>query len=113
MQLDRTHPLAYGYGKNSLPVFRRGTLFLQPATSPYATPLQYARQPLLAGYISDQNRDYIAESASVCVGKQGDGRVILMLDNPNFRAYWYGTQKLFANALFFGPTISQNTLREE
>ena len=113
VQLDRTHPLAYGYGKNSLPVFRRGTLFLQPATSPYATPLQYARQPLLAGYISDQNRDYIAESASVRVDKQGDGRVILMLDNPNFRAYWYGTQKLFANALFFGPTISQNTLREE
>ena len=47
------------------------------------------------------------------MGKQGDGRVILMLDNPNFRAYWYGTQKLFANALFFGSTISQNTLREE
>ena len=113
VQLDRTHPLAYGYGESSLPVFRHGTLFLQPATSPYATPLQYARQPLLAGYVSDQNRDYIAESASVRVDKQGDGRVILMLDNPNFRAYWYGTQKLFANAVFFGSTISDHTLREE
>ncbi len=113
VQLDHTHPLAYGYGDNSLPVFRRGTFFLEPATSPYATPLQYTRQPLLAGYISQRNRNYIAESASVLVCKQGRGRVILMLDNPNFRAYWYGTQKLFANALFFSSTIRQNTLREE
>ena len=112
-QLDRTHPLAYGYGENSLPVFRRGTFFLFPTTSPYATPLQYAQRPLLAGYISDQNHQHIAESASALVCKQGDGRVILMLDNPNFRAYWYGTQKLFANAIFFGPTISHSTLHEE
>ncbi|MDP6039880.1 MAG: M14 family metallopeptidase [Candidatus Latescibacteria bacterium] len=112
VQMDRTHPLAYGYDGNNLSVFRRGTLFLQPSQSPYATPFQYTKQPLLAGYISEQNHRYISESASVLVGSQGNGRVILMLDNPNFRAYWYGTQKLFANALFFGPTISQRTLRE-
>ena len=111
VHLDRTHPLAYGYRGNSLPVFRRGTLFIKPV-NPYATPLQYTKQPLLAGYISAQNHNYIAESASTLVGKQGNGRVILMLDNPNFRAYWYGTQKLFANALFFGPTISLRTLDE-
>ena len=109
--LDRTHPLAYGYRSDNLPVFRRGTLFLKPV-NPYATPLQYTKQPLLAGYISEQNHNYIAESASTLVAKQGNGRVILMLDNPTFRAYWYGTQKLLANALFFGPTISLRTLNE-
>ena len=109
--LDRTHPLAYGYRNDSLPVFRRGTLFLKPV-NPYATPLQYAKQPLLAGYISEQNHNIIAETASTLVAKQGNGRVILMLDNPTFRAYWYGTQKLLANALFFGPTISLRTLGE-
>ena len=111
VHLDRTHPLAYGYRSDSLPVFRRGTLFIKPV-NPYATPLQYAKQPLLAGYISEQNHNYIAESASTLVAKQGNGRVILMLDNPTFRAYWYGTQKLFANALFFGPTIRLSTLDE-
>ena len=111
VHLDRTHPLAYGYRSDSLPVFRRGTLFIQPV-NPYATPLQYAKKPLLAGYVSEQNHNYIAETASTLVAKQGNGRVILMLDNPTFRAYWYGTQKLFANALFFGPTISLRTLDE-
>jgi hypothetical protein len=28
-----------------------------------------------------------------------------MLDNPSFRAFWYGTDKLMANAVFFGNTI--------
>ena len=112
VHLDRTHPLAYGYRSDNLPVFRRGTLFIKPA-NPYATPLQYTKQPLLAGYISEQNHNYIAETASTLVAKQGNGRVILMLDNPTFRAYWYGTQKLFANALFFGPTISLRTLDGE
>ena len=28
-----------------------------------------------------------------------------MVDNPNFRGVWYGTNKLFANALFFGPAL--------
>ena len=26
-----------------------------------------------------------------------------MADNPNFRAFWYGTDRLFTNAVFFGP----------
>ena len=113
VQLDQTHPLAYGYQNNNLAVFRRGTLFLKPSKSPYATPFQYTKRPLLAGYISAKNHSLISESASVLVNSHGNGRVILLLDNPNFRAYWYGTQKLFANALFFGTTISHSTLREE
>jgi hypothetical protein len=28
-----------------------------------------------------------------------------MTDNPNFRGYWYGGNKLFLNALFFGSVI--------
>jgi hypothetical protein len=35
----------------------------------------------------------------------GSGKVIVMTDNPNFRAFWYGTNKLFLNAIFFGSTI--------
>jgi len=37
---------------------------------------------------------------------EGQGRVILFSDNPNFRGTWYGTNKMFLNALFFGSLIS-------
>jgi len=32
--------------------------------------------------------------------------VILFADDPNFRGTWFGTNKLFLNALFFGSLIT-------
>lgn len=104
-RLDRTHPIGYGYADTSISVFRRGTIFLEPAPSPYATPLQYLEKPLLSGYVSAENQNMLAGSAGILVGSAGSGRVILILDRVNFRAFWYGTNKLFANALFFGGII--------
>ena len=45
-------------------------------------------------------------SASLIVSGLGSGRVVLFADNPNFRGTWYGTNKLFLNAIFFGSNIS-------
>ena len=58
-------------------------------------------------YISDLNkRKYIPGSASLIVSEIDDGRVILFADNPNFRGTWYGTNKLFLNAIFLSDNIS-------
>ncbi len=107
-KLDLTHPLGYGYKRELLPVFRRGTLFFKPANNVYATPLSYTSNPLLAGYISNENLKVAKNSAAIIVSRLGRGRVIAMSDNPNFRAFWHGTNKLFLNALFFGHTISSD-----
>ena len=40
---------------------------------------------------------------SIVVLSRGRGRVIVMADNPVFRAYWRGTERLLLNAIFFGP----------
>ena len=29
------------------------------------------------------------------------------MHNPNFRAFWFGTNKLFANFLFFGQIMGR------
>ncbi len=109
-ELDLTHPLGFGYHSSSLPIFRRGTLFLEPAKNPYATPLVYTSAPLLSGYISKKNLETLSNSASIVVSGMGRGKVINMADNTNFRAFWYGTNKLFANAIFFGNIISGGTV---
>jgi hypothetical protein len=109
-ELDLTHPLGFGYHSSSLPIFRRGTLFLEPAKNPYATPLVYTSSPLLSGYISKKNLETLSNSASIVVSGMGRGKVINMADNTNFRAFWYGTNKLFANAIFFGNIISGGTV---
>ena len=36
------------------------------------------------------------------IGTIGKGKIIYFTDNTNFRAFWYGTNKLLMNAIFFG-----------
>lgn len=105
-KLDLTHPLGYGYNDDDLTVFRNSTLFMKKAENPYATPLYYTDEPLASGYISDENLEQLKGTAAIVVSRMGGGKVITMTDNPNFRAFWYGTNKLFMNAIFFGQTIS-------
>ncbi|MEM7105590.1 MAG: M14 metallopeptidase family protein [Bacteroidota bacterium] len=105
-ELDLSHPLAYGYRDSQLPVFRRGTMFMQPTNNAYATPHKYTSDPLMAGYISDHNEELVKNAAASIVCRHGGGKVICLGDNPNFRGYWYGTTKLFLNAIYFGHTIS-------
>lgn len=104
-KLDLTHPLGYGYNDDDLTVFRNSTLFLKKADNPYATPLYYTDDPLASGYVSDENLEKLKGTAAIVVSDMGSGRVISMTDNPNFRAFWFGTNKLFMNAIFFGQTI--------
>ena len=65
----------------------------------------YEEAPLLSGYISEENLESLSNSAGIVVTSQGGGKVINMAQNPNFRAFWYGTNKIMANAIFFGNII--------
>ena len=99
--LDTSHPLAYGYGGQT-PLFRNHEIFFEPSGTPGATVARYTSSPLLAGYISPKRHGELADSAALIARRQGAGAVVLFADNPNFRAFWYGTNGLFLNAVFFG-----------
>ena len=53
--LDLSHPLAFGYRRAELPIFRRGTTVLTPGDNPYSTPVHYTHDPLMAGFIGDEH----------------------------------------------------------
>lgn len=110
VELDLSHPLAFGFDNEHLAVFRRGTDFYELTENIYATPARYTDEPLLAGYINKKNLERLSGTASILVGGLGSGKVIAFADNPSFRAYWWGTQKLIANAVFLGSTISRSTV---
>lgn len=104
--LDITHPLGFGYSRRSLPVYRNHEVFIEPGKSPFGTVIKYTANPLLSGYINSENLNKIKNSVSLQVSSVGRGRAILFVDDAAFRGYWYGTNKLFFNALFFGSHIS-------
>ncbi|MFT4857683.1 MAG: hypothetical protein ACI942_003073, partial [Planctomycetota bacterium] len=103
--LDLTHPIAYGYQRENLPVYRNTSIFIKPSADKYLTPIRYTANPYLGGYISKTNLEKLKQSASVVISKTGQGRVIHFFDSPNFRGTWFGTNKLFFNALFFGDKM--------
>lgn len=105
-EVDLSHPLLYGYHREKMPVFRRGTYLFEVAKNPYATPIRYTEDPLLSGYVHKDEQKRLSKSAAAVVSATGRGKVICLSDNPNFRAFWYGTNKIFANAIFFGQIIS-------
>ncbi|HAP61527.1 MAG TPA: zinc carboxypeptidase [Cytophagales bacterium] len=107
--LDRTHPLGFGFEDESIHLFRNHTTFMKLANNPYANPVVYTADPLASGYISDRNLEALGNTASVQVSSLGRGRVISLVDNPNFRAFWYGTNKLFLNSIFYGHFVSGAT----
>ncbi|PRX54132.1 M14 family zinc carboxypeptidase [Flagellimonas meridianipacifica] len=106
VDLDVTHPLAFGYRNSSIPVYKNNTVWLAPSKNEYATVAKYAADPHIDGFITKKNlEENLKPSASLVVSKVGAGRAILFADNPNFRGSWYGTNRLFLNALFLGNKI--------
>lgn len=110
-KVDLTHPLNYGLSDEELPFFRRGKHFWQVTSNQYATPVVYNENPLISGYISKKNQENLSNAAAVIVSGTGRGKVICLADNPNFRAFWYGTNRIFLNAVFFSPIISNNAVQ--
>ena len=105
VELDLTHPLAFGYREAILPTYKSSTVYLQPSESPFGTVASYLKDPHVDGFISGENLELLSESAAVLVSQVGRGRAIMFADNPNFRGTWYGTNRLFLNALFWGDKI--------
>jgi hypothetical protein len=104
--IDITHPLSYGYKEADLPVYKNNLVWLSQSKNPYSTVGIYHPNPHLDGYISPniQNK-YIPKSVSSIVSPVGQGRAILLSNNPLFRGSWFGTQKIFDNAVFLGSIM--------
>jgi len=102
VKLDLTHPLCYGYNRDILPVFKSGISAANKNADIYNNPAVYTNDPLLSGYCKSENIERLKGSAFVSVH---GNRIISIYDNTNFRAIWYGTNKIFLNAVFFGQML--------
>jgi hypothetical protein len=103
--LDRSHPINFGYKNDKLALFRNTNVYISPDEDSYNNPITYTNDPLLSGYISEENLALLKGSVPFQVQGLGKGRVIAFTDNTNFRAFWYGTNKLLMNAIFFGEMM--------
>jgi hypothetical protein len=104
-KIDRSHPISFGYKNEKIALFRNSTMFIKADKKSYNNPIQYTSNPLLSGYISKENSKLIKNTVPFKVQRLGRGSVIVFTDNTNFRAFWFGTNKLLMNTIFFGDMM--------
>ncbi|HEY9489297.1 MAG TPA: M14 metallopeptidase family protein, partial [Chryseosolibacter sp.] len=109
--VDLTHPLLYGYYQRSMPIFKGNNLYMEKSRNAYANPIVFTSDPLISGYISKENYRRIPHASVVGVSVVGRGRVIGFTENIAFRAFWFGTNKLLTNAIFYGSLIEPGSAR--
>lgn len=102
--VDHTHPLAFGLGKH-LYTLKFGTDALKPSESLQTVARYYPESDklLVSGYASNENRDKLAGNTFAGVIEMGEGRVVLLLDNTQYRMFWVGPARMMQNAVMLVP----------
>jgi hypothetical protein len=98
--IDRSHPVNYGIESNTLPLFRNSNVYMSKSEQSFDNPISYSSNPLMSGYISEENISLLKNSVPFKVIRSGKGKILLMTDNTNFRAFWFGTNRILLNMLF-------------
>ena len=104
IDLDPTHPLAYGYADGYWSIKTSGSRYAHMNGGHNVGILGETPQPI-SGFAGARANASLRESLSFGVHDMGAGHVIYLADNVLFRAFWKDGHKLFANAVFFGAAM--------
>ena len=104
-KIDKSHPINFGFHNDVLPTFRNNTIFMKPDKNSYNNPIKYTENPLLSGYISNDNLEILKQSVPFKIKRFTSGKIFLFTDNTNFRAFWYGTNRLLMNAIYMSDKM--------
>ncbi|WP_350285233.1 M14 family zinc carboxypeptidase [uncultured Croceitalea sp.] len=97
-KVDNTDPLAYGYTEDYF-TLKMGSSAFDYLKSGNAVYLENDTKPI-SGFAGSEAQNRISNSLVFGTERFGNGRVVYMVDNPLFRAFWENGKLFFANALF-------------
>ena len=98
--IDKSHPINYGIESSTLPLFRNSNVYMTKDEQSFNNPILYTDSPLISGYVSEENLSLVKKSSPFKLIRKGRGKILLMTDNTNFRAFWFGTNRILLNMLF-------------
>ncbi|PQJ36167.1 peptidase M14 [Salinibacter sp. 10B] len=104
--VDRTHPLAFGIGDRVYSL-KYGTSALEPSTN-LQSAAHYAKDPsdlLVSGYASQRNLKQLAGKSFAGTVEMGEGRVVFLVDNTQYRMFWRGPSRMMQNAVMLVPAL--------
>ncbi len=102
--IDNTHPLGFGM-KEQLYTLKFSTDVFELNPNLLAVG-RYASNPddlLASGYASPENKMKAASNSFAAVQNMGQGKVVLLLENTQYRMFWIGPSRMIQNAVFQLP----------
>jgi len=98
VNLDKTHPLAFGYDDTYYALVRSADTFSFLEEGWNVGVLK--KDNYAAGFVGAQARKQLQDALILGTQEMGRGQVVYLADNPLFRAFWQGGKLLFGNAVF-------------
>nr|WP_246558583.1 M14 family metallopeptidase [Hymenobacter piscis] len=99
VQLDNTHPLAFGYGSTYYALLREVPNYQFLPKGGWNVGV-LKKDSYAAGFVGRGTQRGLTDSFVLGTQELGRGQVIFLADNPLFRAFWQGGKLLFGNAVF-------------
>ena len=99
MELDDTHPLAYGYPNYYYTLKLNETVF-EYVRDGWNVGTIKKIQPV-AGFVGSKVKENLKDAVLLGELPMGRGSVVFFADNPIFRSFWENGKLLLSNAVFF------------
>ncbi|MFH1966113.1 MAG: hypothetical protein ABIJ42_11335, partial [Acidobacteriota bacterium] len=95
--------LGYGYS-NPIPVQVQGNRFLNPTKSGVNV-VSFPPDAHIGGHKWEYTEKVLEGKSYLVDIPVGDGHILLFAEDPTFRGYWRGLDKLFINGVILGPSF--------
>ncbi|KAA9338279.1 zinc carboxypeptidase [Hymenobacter busanensis] len=100
VQLDNSHPLAFGYGSSYYALVRDPLNYQFLGEGSWNVGV-LRKNEYTAGFAGSRARRKLSDTVVLANQEMGRGQVIYLADNPLFRGFWQAGKLLFTNAVFF------------
>lgn len=98
VELDNSHPLAFGYGNNYFSLKLSDDLYEFMKEGWNVGIIKKENQA--AGFVGNKLQEKIKDGTVIGVQPLGNGSIIFFADDPVFRNFWENGKMLLANAVF-------------
>ena len=98
VELDNTHPLAFGYGSSYYSLKLGSSIFEFGKDSWNVGVIKKDKQA--AGFVGSKLKEKLVDGTVIAVTPIGRGQVIYFADDPIFRSFWENGKLMLTNAIF-------------
>jgi hypothetical protein len=100
VELDNSHPLAFGYPESYYTLKQDDNIYEFFKEDDGWNVGVIKKESFVAGFTGSKIREKLQDGLLFGVRDMGEGSVIFIADNPLFRSFWENGKLLFANAVF-------------